>query len=63
VKDDEPRENTMHKRIVEAIRIPGTRSGHWLRLECGHTVMAFGPLHHANGVVFCEQCLHDKAPA
>jgi hypothetical protein len=58
--DEGPREGPLYKRIVRTKPIPNTRSGHRVQLECGHTVMTFGNLAHACGVVFCTQC-RDKA--
>ena len=54
--DEEPRNSPFHVRIVKIERIPNTRSGNNLVLECGHRVQSFGNLAHANGVVFCTQC-------
>lgn len=54
--DDGPRDTWAHKRIVAVDRIPNTRNGHMLDLECGHRVMSFGNLTHAGGVVLCDQC-------
>ena len=54
--DEEPRSSTHHKRIVSAAPIPGTRCGNYANLECGHRVMTFGNLGHADGVVLCTQC-------
>jgi hypothetical protein len=54
--DEGPRTTPFHKRIVKAERIPNTRSGNMLTLECGHRSMAFGDLGHAGGVVLCTDC-------
>jgi hypothetical protein len=54
--DEESRNSEFHKVIVAAVPIPGTRSGHNVLLECGHTVQTFGNLEHAKGVAFCMQC-------
>lgn len=54
--DEAPRNSQWHKRIVRTSRIPNTRVGRWCDLECGHRVMAFGDLAHADGVVLCTQC-------
>jgi hypothetical protein len=54
--DEPPRDTEYHKRIVRAVRIPNTRAGHVLDLECGHRVQSFGRLEHADGVVLCTQC-------
>jgi hypothetical protein len=54
--DEEPRDSEFHKVIVRAVPIPGTRSGHSVLLQCGHTVQTFGGLKHAKGVAFCTQC-------
>lgn len=54
--DGEPRDSQFHRRIIAAQRIPETRAGNTLDLECGHRVRTFGNLAHTNGVVFCTQC-------
>lgn len=54
--DEGPRDTPHHKRITSTGKIPGTKTGHWANLECGHRVMTFGDLKHANGVVLCTQC-------
>jgi hypothetical protein len=54
--DDGSRDTQFHKRIVRVEPVTETRSGHYLDLECGHRVMAFGDLAHANGVILCDQC-------
>ena len=55
--DQDPRDTIFHKRVLRAERVPNTRVGHWLDLECGHRVMAFGRLELIGGVVLCDQCL------
>lgn len=54
--DEGPRDTRFHKRIVSTKRIPNTRAGHYAALECGHQVMTFGNLSHAEGVALCTQC-------
>lgn len=54
--DEEPRESPFHRRIMMIRNIPNTRSGHHLRLECGHEVQTFGDLTHAKGVILCTEC-------
>jgi hypothetical protein len=54
--EEGPRDTPFHKRIVATERIPNTKVGHMLTLECGHRSMAFGNLEHAAGVVLCMQC-------
>lgn len=51
-----PRNTPHHKRILTTSKIPGTKSGHNLGLECGHKVQTFGDLTHLNGVVLCQEC-------
>lgn len=60
--DEEPRNTRFHKRIVRAEKIPNTRTGNNLTLECGHRVQSFGNLLHANGVVLCTQCRDREQP-
>lgn len=50
------RNTEFHMRIVEVSKIPNTRSGHYCKLSCGHTVMSFGPLENADGVCLCVVC-------
>jgi hypothetical protein len=54
--DEGPRNTKFHMRIVRVERIPNTRAGHNVTLECGHGVQTFGDLKHANGVVLCTKC-------
>ena len=54
--DEGPRDTPFHQRIMMIRNIPNTRSGHHLRLECGHEVQTFGDLAHCGGVIFCTQC-------
>ena len=54
--DEGPRNTRYHKRIVRVEKIPNTRAGHNVTLECGHGVQAFGDLKHAEGVVLCTKC-------
>jgi hypothetical protein len=54
--DEGPRDTPLHKKITGVTKIPNTRSGHYLDLECGHQVMSFGSLAHADGVILCDQC-------
>jgi hypothetical protein len=58
--DEEPRNSEFHKVIVAAVLIPGTRTGHNVLLQCGHTVQTFGNLEYAKGVAFCTQCRDTK---
>jgi hypothetical protein len=50
------RDTAFHKRITGTTPIPDTRNGHMLDLECGHRVMTFGSLDHAQERVLCTQC-------
>jgi hypothetical protein len=52
----EDRNTEFHKKIVAVKPIPNTRTGHFVVLECGHQVMTFGNLRHAQGKAFCVQC-------
>jgi hypothetical protein len=54
--DEGPRNTRFHKRIVRIERIPNTRAGNNVTLECGHGVQTFGNLEHAGGVVLCTKC-------
>lgn len=55
--DDNPRDTRFHKKIRRIIKtIPNTKTGFMLELECGHRVMSFGNLAHANGVLYCVAC-------
>lgn len=54
--DEGPRNSRYHMRIMMIKNIPGTRTGHHLRLECGHEVQTFGDLAHCGGVVLCTAC-------
>ena len=53
---EDPRHAPYHRRMVRCERIPDTRAGHRIVLDCGHHTMAFGDLKRARGVVFCSQC-------
>jgi len=61
--DEGPRDTKFHKRIVATSRIPETRVGHYLDLECGHRTVAFGRLELAGGVVLCTACRDTDEPA
>jgi len=54
------RNTIYHKRIVRTSRVPGTRSGNYCFLECGHRVMTFGDLALLNGVTMCERCRENQ---
>jgi hypothetical protein len=54
--DEGPRDSPYHQRIMSAAKIPNTLAGHYLNLACGHRVMSFGKLEHAQGVILCTQC-------
>lgn len=54
--DTQPRDTAWHRKIVSFKPIQRTRSGNWLKLECGHIVQSFGSLAHAEGRVLCTQC-------
>lgn len=58
--DEGPRDTPFHMRIVRIERIPNTRVGNNVTLECGHGVQTFGNLAHAEvgGVVrlLCTKC-------
>lgn len=54
--DEGPRNTVFHKQIKRVRRIPHTRSGHMLVLECGHEVMSFGDLSRTGGVALCTEC-------
>ena len=61
--DEPPRDTKWHKRIVRVERIPNTRTGNNVTLECGHIVQAFGRLEpHAAGVVLCTVCRDAEEP-
>lgn len=55
--DLEPRHTPWHKRIVNAVPIPNTKTGNVCYLECGHVVQTYGNLENAQGRVLCTQCL------
>jgi hypothetical protein len=54
--DPAPRQSRWHRRILHVTPIAGTRSGHYLELECGHRPMAFGALSHLDGRALCLEC-------
>ena len=54
--DEEPRDSPFYRRIVGTRPIPNTRSGHFLRLACGHSATAFGNLAQLDGRVLCLRC-------
>ena len=54
--DEGPRNTRIHRRIVRTARIPNTKCGYWLELECGHRVMGFGKLERTEGIVRCDYC-------
>jgi len=49
-----------HKRITATAHIPGTRTGTWAILECGHRAQVFGEFEPARDQVLCGIC-RDKA--
>lgn len=51
-----PRNTDNHRKIVSMSDLAGTKSGKRLLLECGHTVLSFGPIENAGGVVLCDYC-------
>lgn len=59
--DPPPRDTPWHRKIVAATPMGGTRAGHWLELECGHKMAAFGNLTYAEGRVLCVLCAQDKS--
>ena len=58
-----PRDTQWHKKIVKSDRIPGTKTGNNVWLECGHRVQTFGDLSHTGGVVLCQECLASRGEA
>ncbi len=60
VERAEDRNTPFHKRIVRTRRVPGTKSGNHVFLECGHRVMTFGDLALTNGVAMCERCKQEN---
>jgi hypothetical protein len=58
--DEGPRDTRFHMRVVRIERIPNTRAGNHLTLECGHGVQSYGNLDHAkvDGEVriMCTKC-------
>jgi len=54
--DEGPRNSPYHMRIVHVQKIPNTRAGNSVLLQCGHTVQTFGDLTHAAGVILCTKC-------
>lgn len=54
--DDGPRNTPFHKRILETRPIADTKTGRVAILECGHQVMTFGIMEHADGVALCTRC-------
>lgn len=57
-----PRDTRFHRAIVSAQAIPNTRAGHWLQLECGHVVQAFGDIAQAGGRALCTKCRDSGEP-
>ena len=54
--DRPPRRTEFHRKILAVRPIPNTRSGHYIDLNCGHEVISFGDLSHAQGRVLCTVC-------
>jgi hypothetical protein len=54
--DEGSRETLFHMRILAVEPIPNTQTGNYIKLECGHRVMAFGRLQHAAGRILCTVC-------
>lgn len=52
----EDRKTPFHKRIVEVVRLPNSRSGCECTLECGHKVRTFGTVQRLDGVALCQDC-------
>lgn len=59
--DEGPRNTGFHRRILNVRKIPNTRTGYMLALDCGHQVMTFGNLGHAAGLILCTQCRDQSA--
>ena len=57
IESDPPPCNTRFRtRILRTNWIPNTLTGQLCELECGHVVLTFGSLEHANGVLTCLDC-------
>jgi hypothetical protein len=54
--DPEPRDSPFHQTIMGTRPIPNTRAGNYVQLACGHEVMSFGKLEHAQGRILCTVC-------
>ena len=55
------RRSIFHKKIVEAVRIPGTQAGWDITLECGHRASVFGAIERAQGRIICMPCMEEKS--
>jgi hypothetical protein len=54
--DRQSRASEWHKAIMSIAPILGTKSGHNIRLSCGHYVQTFGDLNLLDGVILCVRC-------
>ena len=55
--DEGPRNSPYHMKNYDDPKYSQhARSGHHLRLECGHEVQTFGDLSHCGGVILCTTC-------
>lgn len=52
----EDRHTQFHKRIVDSVPIPNTKTGRNCTLECGHVVQTFGDISNCGGVALCMRC-------
>lgn len=60
--DQPPRRSPFHRAILRTERIPHTRRGYTVDLDCGHRAVVFGNLAQAGGRVFCTQCRDAAEP-
>lgn len=53
----DPRNTQYHRKITHIKPIPGTKSGHYVWLDCGHQYRTFGGLADSEGVLLCQHCM------
>lgn len=58
-----PCKTPYHKRITATAHIPGTRTGNWAILECGHRAQMFGEFEATRDYVLCTICQEAAAEA
>jgi hypothetical protein len=51
-----PQHRKYHRKILEKTRIPNTRAGWNVVLECNHRIQIYGDHKQVGPTVFCQAC-------